>query len=53
MKSMSMTYTRPEQNIYEVPITCFRELLLKGELLTTSLNSKVHEAKIRRNCKKW
>ena len=53
MKSMSRTNTRPEQNIYEVPITCFRELLLKGQVLTTSLNSKVHKAKIGKNCKKW
>ena len=53
MKSMSRTNTGPEQNIYEVPITCFRELLLKGQVLTTSLNSKVHKAKLGRNCKKW
>ena len=42
MKSLSRTNTRPEQNIYKVLITCFRELLLKGQVLTTSLNSKVH-----------
>ena len=49
--SMSRTDTRPEQNIYKVLITCFPELLLKGQVLTTSLNSKVQKAKIGRNGK--
>ena len=53
MKSMSRSNTRPEQYryMYMVLITCFRELLLKGQVLTTSLNSKVHKAKIGRNGK--
>ena len=37
--------------MYMVLITCFRELLLKGQVLTNSLNSKVHKAKIERNGK--
>ena len=54
MKSMSRANTRPEQYryMYMVLITCFPELLLKGQVLpTTSLNSKVHKAKIGRNGK--
>ena len=51
MKSISRTNTRPKQYIYMymVLITCFRELLLQGQVLTTSLNSKGHKTKIGRN----
>ena len=37
--------------MYVVLITCFRELLLKGQVLTNNLNSKVHKAKIERKGK--